>query len=269
MENKRKKYAVCGLLNISGLDIKTTLEQSDSLENLYDNINKFMNRAPILSSEIKEMRMTTQLHIIALKEKLNELKLISMNIGSLDVQFIIMQLEKFMNNDKERKLLLDELVKKISSLVEELEECKQLVLPQHLDNDEKLSDAIDKVYNNTTTNILVVDDSTPILNSVTAIIKQYYNVFGLPRAELVAKFLKTNKIDLFIIDIEMPGMDGYALFKSIRKMPMYQNVPIMFFTTHANKEYVTTAIDLGAADFIVKPVNKDLLISKVQKCLKK
>lgn len=112
MENKSKKYSICGLLNISGLNIRAISELNDSVEFLHDNINNFMDRAPTLTTEIRGMRMTTQLHKIALKDKLNELKQISMNIGALDIQFVIMQIEKYMNNDKERQTQFDELGKK-------------------------------------------------------------------------------------------------------------------------------------------------------------
>ncbi len=111
--------------------------------------------------------------------------------------------------------------------------------------------------------ILVVDDVAVVLNTVTSILKEKYNVYGLPRGEMVPKLLKTKKIDLFILDIEMPGMDGYALFHLIREIPEHKETPIMFFTSHENMAENIKEKGLAAAGCIEKPVESRSLLEKV------
>jgi len=78
-------------------------------------------------------------------------------------------------------------------------------------------------------------------------------------------FLKTHKPDLFILDIEMPRMNGYELAEKIRGLG--QTAPIIFLTGNATKRNVVKAIEAGASDFIVKPINNKYFAYKIRKFL--
>jgi len=64
----------------------------------------------------------------------------------------------------------------------------------------------------------------------------------------------------------MPGMNGYELAREIRKSG--HSAPIIFLTGNAKKDYVIKALQVGAADFIVKPVKADQLLERIGKYLK-
>jgi CheY-like chemotaxis protein/HPt (histidine-containing phosphotransfer) domain-containing protein len=75
------------------------------------------------------------------------------------------------------------------------------------------------------------------------------------------RYLEKHKPDVFLLDIDMPEMDGYELAAKIREIG--QKAPIVFLTGNAKKENVVKAVKAGAADFIVKPINKEEILSKI------
>jgi len=78
-------------------------------------------------------------------------------------------------------------------------------------------------------------------------------------------YLKTHQPDLFILDIEMPRMNGYELAEKIRASG--QKAPIIFLTGNATKRNVIKAIESGGSDFIVKPIDNKYFAYKIRKFL--
>ena len=73
--------------------------------------------------------------------------------------------------------------------------------------------------------------------------------------------------DLFVIDLEMPKVDGFELCARIRDLKVLSNVPIVILTGHSDRDTVTRALDLGIQGFIVKPYSREALVEKVKKAL--
>lgn len=113
-------------------------------------------------------------------------------------------------------------------------------------------------------NILAVDDVSFLLMGLKSILKNTgYKVIGVTSGEDALKYIEKHNPDLFILDIEMPEMNGYELAEELRQRG--QTGPIIFLTGNATREYVRKAIEVGAADFIVKPVNKEQVLEKIRK----
>jgi two-component system, chemotaxis family, chemotaxis protein CheY len=72
-----------------------------------------------------------------------------------------------------------------------------------------------------------------------------------------------HKIDLFLLDWNMPRMDGFELVKKIRALPQYAKTPIIMITSEGAKYNVIEAIQAGVNNYIVKPVRGDVLWQKV------
>ena len=116
--------------------------------------------------------------------------------------------------------------------------------------------------------ILAVDDAAISLillkNSLQG---EPFKLTCVNSGESAMRFLENSDPDLFILDIEMPGMNGYELAKKIRENG--HKAPIIFLTGNSTKEYVLKAIKAGASDFIVKPIYKENITEKINKHIRK
>jgi DNA-binding response OmpR family regulator len=112
--------------------------------------------------------------------------------------------------------------------------------------------------------ILIVDDKTLHLNMLKAYLCEApYKITCLASGEDALLFLNKNSPDLFVLDIMMPGMDGYKLAKMIRASG--HKAPIVFLTASCSKDSVVKAFEAGGADFVVKPVTKEHFVSRIAK----
>jgi response regulator RpfG family c-di-GMP phosphodiesterase len=111
--------------------------------------------------------------------------------------------------------------------------------------------------------VLVIDDIIPSLNVMRKILEDDYDVCLAKSIEMASIMLKTNKVDLILLDIEMPEMSGFDYLKQLRQMPQYGDIPVVFVTSYATREFFIQAMNSGAKDFIVKPVSPDILKEKV------
>jgi CheY-like chemotaxis protein len=112
--------------------------------------------------------------------------------------------------------------------------------------------------------ILAVDDNTFFLDNLKATLQDTnYKLTCVTSGIAALRYLQNRRPDLFILDIEMPEMDGYELAHKIRAYR--KKAPIIFLTGNATKEYVTKAIKAGAADFIVKPIDKKYVLERIEK----
>ena len=118
--------------------------------------------------------------------------------------------------------------------------------------------------------ILVVDDSLIMRNIVKntfAAMKIPFLSFEAENGKLALRQLETNDITLVFLDWNMPGMDGMDFLKAVRAMPKYKDLPIVMVTSERGKFSVIEALQNGATDYIVKPVNEKVFREKVKEIL--
>ena len=113
--------------------------------------------------------------------------------------------------------------------------------------------------------ILAVDDSPAILEAVAAVLSNEYTIFKLPKPTMLENVLKQVNPDLFLLDYQMPDLNGFELIPIIRKIKEHKDTPIIFLTSEGTVDNITAAVGLGACDFIVKPFNPEQLREKVAK----
>ncbi len=112
--------------------------------------------------------------------------------------------------------------------------------------------------------ILAVDDTPFFLTTLKKILQDTgYKLLFVTSGSDALKSLEKHHPDLVLLDIEMPEMDGYELAAQIRKRG--EKAPIVFLTGNAKRENVVRAVEAGAADFIVKPVNKEGVLAKIER----
>jgi PleD family two-component response regulator len=115
--------------------------------------------------------------------------------------------------------------------------------------------------------ILAVDDRPEILSFVNNALKSHFKLFCVPSGETAIKLLTMHKPDLFILDIDMPDMNGYELAEIIRSKAEFKQTPIIFLTGNSTREHISKAIKVGGNDFIVKPTSHETLLLKVGRFL--
>ena len=116
--------------------------------------------------------------------------------------------------------------------------------------------------------IMLVDDS----ENLRYVIKDYfelagYEVVDFKDGEMAAKAYNTGKFDLCIIDIAIPGKDGYSLIQDIRKIDDY--TPIVILTSQASKEERIKGFKLGCDDYVAKPFSIEELDLRIQAILRR
>jgi CheY-like chemotaxis protein/HPt (histidine-containing phosphotransfer) domain-containing protein len=115
--------------------------------------------------------------------------------------------------------------------------------------------------------ILAVDDNAFFLDTLKSALQDTdYKLICVTSGMAALKYLQNHRPNLYILDIEMPEMDGYELAHKIRTYG--KKAPIIFLTGNSSKEYVTKAIQAGAADFIVKPLNKEYVLERISQHIK-
>jgi len=112
--------------------------------------------------------------------------------------------------------------------------------------------------------VLAVDDRPDVLTNVSAALRGHFRVLGAQDGASALRVMQSQRVDLFILDIEMPGMDGFELARRIRADSSYAATPIVFLTANATRENITKGINLGVSDFIVKPSNHVNLLVKAR-----
>jgi len=113
--------------------------------------------------------------------------------------------------------------------------------------------------------ILAVDDSLDILAAVDFVLRDRFRVHKLPRPTLLKNVLEQITPDLFLLDYKMPELSGFDLVPIIRSFDKHKYTPIIFLTSEGTVDNVSTAISLGASDFVVKPIDPDALRQKIAK----
>ncbi len=115
--------------------------------------------------------------------------------------------------------------------------------------------------------ILVVDDDPVVLDLTRLYLGAKYKVTTMNRSYDVLDRLAMYSPDLILLDIAMPDIDGKELFRLIKDIPGCEDVPILFQTGMAGINTVRECVKLGAAGFVIKPIQKPVLLERVEEAL--
>ncbi len=113
--------------------------------------------------------------------------------------------------------------------------------------------------------VLIVDDNPKNLQVLGNYLqKEGYLVEFALNGKSALDWIKQVEFDLILLDIMMPGMDGFEVCKIIKSDPVYQKIPVIFLTAKIDAESIVTGFDLGAVDYVIKPFNQKELIARVK-----
>lgn len=112
--------------------------------------------------------------------------------------------------------------------------------------------------------ILAVDDDTPALNALRQILLQRgYEVSTAPNGEEAVELIERESYDLFILDVNMPGMSGIDVCRKIRENPKTVNTPVIFLTAKGMVGDMMEGKDAGSDLYLVKPVLASKILNMV------
>jgi PleD family two-component response regulator len=126
-------------------------------------------------------------------------------------------------------------------------------------------DYLDKNDANRKVVILALDDSPDILKAIYYILKDEYKVISLPKPLMLEDMLKHITPELFLLDYNMPELNGFDLIPIIRGYDEHKDTPIVFLTAESTIDRKAAAVMLGACDFLQKPLYADELRKKIAK----
>lgn len=113
--------------------------------------------------------------------------------------------------------------------------------------------------------VLLVDDDPTFMKMANDVLRQKYMVSFASSGAQAVELADTGYVpDIILLDISMPGMDGYETLKKLQKFEDIQEVPVIFLTSIATKEAELQGLMSGATDYITKPFTQELLLARVQ-----
>lgn len=112
--------------------------------------------------------------------------------------------------------------------------------------------------------VFVVDDDPATLEMMQMILQSDYAVEIFDSVEACLPRLEERKPDLFLLDVSLPGMDGYAFCRQIKDDPLLNRIPVTFVSSHESSEARLKGYEAGGEDFVVKPFDPAELLRKVR-----
>ncbi len=117
--------------------------------------------------------------------------------------------------------------------------------------------------------VLSIDDDPVTLKLIgKLLLGGGYNVIAVNSGLKGLRVISKNRPDLILLDVEMPGMDGYEVCARLQKCKATAYIPVIFVTSFTKKEDRAKAFSVGAVDYLVKPIQEDILLQKVSTHIK-
>lgn len=113
--------------------------------------------------------------------------------------------------------------------------------------------------------VLIVDDVPENIKIVASILhKQGYKLFFATNGSDALDTLNVEPVDLILLDVMMPGMDGFQVCEQLKQNPETHDIPVIFLTARTDTEGILKGFTLGAVDFVTKPFNSAELLARVK-----
>ena len=116
--------------------------------------------------------------------------------------------------------------------------------------------------------IIAVDDNVTNLKMVEQVLKDKYKLILVKSGDKALAYLKDNLVDLILLDIVMPEMDGFEVFEHIKKLDnANSSAPVVFLTADTEVGSEVRGLNMGAMDFIKKPFIPEVMINRIENIL--
>ena len=118
--------------------------------------------------------------------------------------------------------------------------------------------------------ILIVDDSRFQRTVIRELFSEHFNLLEAVSGRKCMHIIEENaaNIDLVLLDLVMPEFDGFEVLRRRQEMQDFLDIPVIVLTTSDTHEIQAKAYELGANDFLVKPIDKETALSRIRNLLK-
>ena len=113
--------------------------------------------------------------------------------------------------------------------------------------------------------ILIVDDAVENVSLMSSVLNASYRTKVAREGETALRLSSMDSPpDLILLDVMMPGMDGYEVCRRLKENPKTFDIPVIFITARSDIEDEQRGLDLGAVDYITKPISPPILAARVR-----
>lgn len=112
--------------------------------------------------------------------------------------------------------------------------------------------------------ILVVDDTPENVDVLAGILREHYQIKVALNGQRALDIALAHPPDLILLDIMMPGMDGYEVCRRLKENPHTAGVPVIFVTAKSEMEDEMRGLEAGAVDYLIKPVSAPIVLARVR-----
>ncbi|MDR2716909.1 MAG: methyl-accepting chemotaxis protein [Treponema sp.] len=280
------------LAESSGEQSKTTAAMLKKIKMSIDNITKssdeVLSRFGAIDSGVKTVSQHEQNILHAMEEQEVGGKQILDSIGRLrDItssvkkgsdhmeesgEALVKETDEFIKTSKETVEGMNEILKGINQINVSVSHVNEMSLENN-NNFESLKQETEKfnvAAGNEKQKVLIVDDDTIHLEMVHAVLSNDYDVSSAKSGkEALGLFYQGLVPHLILLDLVMPGMGGWDTYNRIRALGNLHDTPIAFFTASNDPKDMQRAREMGAVDYIKKPFDKDDLINRIGRIIKK
>ena len=116
--------------------------------------------------------------------------------------------------------------------------------------------------------LMVIDDDSTIRATLQTALEKRFHVVSLPNGEEVVQQIETYKPQLLILDINLPGSDGFEICKQVRESAKVRNLPILFMTVRRDDASFLKSLEAGGDSYIIKPFEMLALKERIEYLLK-
>lgn len=118
--------------------------------------------------------------------------------------------------------------------------------------------------------ILIVDDSRFQRTVIKELFNEHFNLLEASSGGECMRIIQenTSEIDLVLLDLVMPGIDGFEVLRRRQSMQEFLDIPVIVLTTSDSQSIQANAYELGANDFLTKPIDENIALSRIQNLLK-
>jgi len=113
--------------------------------------------------------------------------------------------------------------------------------------------------------ILIIDDDEVNVNTLMDLLDDKYDILASLDGQDGIELLEEERVDLILLDIVMPKLNGFEVCKKLKNDEKTKNIPVIFITANIDKESINKAHESGGVDYIIKPFRLEEILSRINR----